>query len=372
MELTINPHNRKTNRVEKPAYARRSEFLTELRQRIDSCLGEKARRDDPRIYIKTIVIMMSYLATYAFLLSTAFAEVSVYLQVFALVFLAVGCAGIGFNSFHDSIHGSFSSRRRINRVVAFLSCSLIGASRLLWYQKHNVLHHQYPNVHKWDDDLETRNNLRLSPYQAWHSKFTYQHIYFPFMYALGTLEWVFFKDFHQYFSKRLSAHQKAPRFSRADHIEFWVSKLIYFSLFLVVPLMLFPVWKVVVGLVIFHITTGLILAAIFQPAHVMEEALFSAPESMSKDGKDDWASFQMKTTVNFAPKNKFLNWYAGGLNYQVEHHLFPNMTHTHYPAVSRIVKETAKEFGLPYHSHDSYFSALQSHYRILKRLSQPN
>jgi len=354
----------------KPSYSKDGLFFSELRRRVDAYFGTRSRRDDPRIYRKTLILFTLYGAAYLALMSTATVETSVWIQVLLLCTLGFTCAALGFNCFHDSIHGSFSANSKINRFVAFISCSMIGASRLLWYQKHNVLHHQYPNIYEWDDDLETRNNLRLSPHQPWLSKFKYQHLYFPFIYALTTLEWLFVKDFAQYFSQKINSSQKTPKFTSLDHLEFWVSKLIYFSFFVVIPLFLFSIPQYLVGLLIMHVSLSWVLAAVFQPAHVMEEASFSKPDPAHPQMTDEWAVYQMKTSVNFAPKNSFLNWFSGGLNYQVEHHLFPLISHTHYPELSEIVKKTAAEYQIPYHSHPSYFGALRSHVMMLHHLSK--
>ena len=114
---------------------------------------------------------------------------------------------------------------------------------------------------------------------------------------------------------------------------------------------------------------GIILALVFQPAHVVMETEFPEPDNEGSL-EDNWAIHQFKTTSNFAPNNKVLGWYMGGLNYQVEHHLFPTICHIHYPAISKIVKATAEEYGVPYYSQKTFASAVKSHFQLLMRLGK--
>ena len=77
---------------------------------------------------------------------------------------------------------------------------------------------------------------------------------------------------------------------------------------------------------------------------------------------------QLKTTANFAKHSKLVTWYVGGLNFQIEHHLFPNICHVHYKKISNIVKATAEEYGILYNDKKTYFGAVRSHYKMLKEL----
>jgi linoleoyl-CoA desaturase len=291
-------------------------------------------------------------------------------QLAACVSFGISACALGFNVFHDSIHCSFSESRRVNLALSRLACALLGAGRKLWWYKHNVLHHRFTNIHEWDDDLETRGSLRMSPEQAWEPKFRYQHLYFGFLYALTTLEWLFVKDFVQYFSLKMNSYQSIPPLSRAEKIEFWASKAIWAVCFVALPFTLLPWWKAAAGLLVFHVTLSLSLTAIFNLAHAMEMAEFPVPVE-GPAIEEEWAAHQLRTTVNFATENGLLTWFAGGLNFQVEHHLFPQVSHSHYPALSRIVRRTAKEFGLPYNEYPTYASALKSHWNTLRRLAQP-
>jgi linoleoyl-CoA desaturase len=342
------------------------DFFQTLRARVDAHFAGAPRRDDPRLYRKAALILVWFLGAYA----TALFSRRWPLQLAACVAYALAACALGFNVFHDAIHCSFSESRGVNLALARVSCTLLGAGRKFWWYKHNVLHHRFTNIHEWDDDLETRGSLRMSPEQAWEPKFRYQHVYFPFLYSLTTIEWLFAKDFVQYFTLRMNPYQTIPELSRAEKFEFWTSKAIWALAFVVLPFAVLPWWKALAGLAIFHLTLGLALALIFNLAHAMERAEFPVPEP-GPSIEEEWAAHQLRTTVNFATGNGPLTWFAGGLNFQVEHHLFPQVSHTHYPALSRIVSRTAGEFGLPYNDYPTYFSALKSHWNTLRRLAQP-
>jgi linoleoyl-CoA desaturase len=293
---------------------------------------------------------------------------SVWAQILLGVSYGLAASALGFNVFHDANHGAFSSNPRVNLFLSRLTCTVLGAGRYFWRHKHEVLHHRFTNIFEWDDDVETRGQLRLSPRQPWQPKFRNQHRFFFVFYGVNTMEWFFIKDFVQYYTLRINPHQRIPPMSRADVLEFWASKAIYFAVFAALPFAFLPAWQAVVGLLIFHIVFGLSLTFIFNLAHGVENVDFPVPTGNPATIEEDWAAHQMRTTANFGINNRLLNWFAGGLNFQIEHHLFPYINHTHYPDISGIVQRTASEFGLPYNLYDTYFGAVNSHFRVVREL----
>lgn len=349
-----------------PSTPANQDFMKVLKARINEAIPVKKQRATTGTYLKALTILGWYLGSFAALF---FVE-NTLTRLLLCLSVGLATAGIGFNIFHDSVHGSYSYTRWVNRFWAFVSCTSIGASHFIWKHKHNFLHHQYPNVQDWDDDLETRGALRLSPHQPWSIRYRFQHLYAPFIYGMTTVEWIFIRDFVRYFSGRMNEVQRLPRMSLTDHLEFWVSKLGYVALTVYLPLQYFSVTEYLIGFAVTHVACSLTLASIFQPAHVMEESLF--PYANAKGGKLElpWAHLQLATTVNFAPNNGPLNWFCGGLNFQVEHHLMPGVCHAHYRKLSPIVRKTAQEFGYPYFSLSSQRAALADHYRALRSFAQ--
>jgi linoleoyl-CoA desaturase len=111
------------------------------------------------------------------------------------------------------------------------------------------------------------------------------------------------------------------------------------------------------------------MAVTFQLAHCVEEADFVAPEQLSASRRV-WAVHEVETTVDFCPRNPLLTWVLGGLNFQIEHHLFPGIPHTHYARIAEIVQRNALRHGVRYTVHRSLREALRSHYRHLRTLGR--
>ncbi len=283
------------------------------------------------------------------------------------VVMGIGVAGIGFGIAHDALHGAYSSHGWVNKLLG-LSFELTGANGYMWKITHNVIHHTYPNVHGLDEDLEVSPLLRLSPESAHRPIHRYQHLYALAAYSTTTLFWVFIKDY-KYFLKRDLGPFKEKRHPKSEVFTLLGAKTFYYAYSIVIPLLVMNVawWQFVIGFLVMHLTAGAVLGVVFQLAHVVEETDHPMPDDEGAMGSA-WMVHQMETTSNFATSNRLLSWYVGGLNHQVEHHLFPKICSIHYPALSRIVRQVAEEHGIPYHSHETLRAAVASHFRILKRL----
>ena len=317
--------------------------------------------------VKTVILLAVTFGAYGAILSNQF---SPWQMLGLAVVMGVGTAGIGFGIAHDALHGAYSSRPRVNALLG-LSFEIVGANGYMWKITHNVIHHTYPNIHGLDEDLEVSPFLRLSPQARLRSIHRFQHLYAFAAYALSTLSWVFIKDY-RYFLMRELGPFRDKQHAGSEVARLFVTKLMYYGYTIVIPLMVLKVawWQFLIGYLAMHLTAGVILGIVFQLAHVVENTEHPSPES---NGQMDngWMVHQMETTSNFATSNRILSWYVGGLNFQVEHHLFPKVCSVHYPALSRIVRDTAVKHGVPYHHHETLRAAIGSHYRTLKRLGNP-
>jgi len=341
------------------------EFLKTVRGRVHAALESGQLKGCPCLQRKALLVTAWFLGSFVLMLLVK----SVWLWALLCFSYGLAASAVGFNIFHDANHGAISARRGVNEAAAMLASAVLGPSRYLWAYKHHVLHHRYTNIQGWDDDLETRGFLRISPHQVWKPRYRGQHVFVFALYAINAIEMVFVKDFVQYFTLRMNEHQSIPAMSRKDKVEFWAAKAIYFAIFLGLPLALLPFWHVVVGFLIYQVTLGMSLALVFSMAHQVEHAEFPETSGLPPTISEEWAAHQMRTTVNFANSNAAWNWYSGGLNHQIEHHLFPNISHTHYEGIREIVRNTAREFQLPYNQFETYGQALASHYRFLQKLS---
>ena len=241
---------------------------------------------------------------------------------------------------------------------------------LTWQVQHNVLHHTYTNIHGHDEDLEAGRIIRFSKHSKWRWFHKFQHYYSVLLYGLLTLNWSITTDFFQmkrYMKKKLS-HGRFPN-PFVNWTKLIVSKVLYFLFWIFIPILVFNVlwWKVLISFIVMHYTAGLILSLVFQLAHIMDEAEMPLPD-LNGNIKNSWAIHQLNTTVNFAANNKLVNWFTGGLNHQVEHHIFPNISHVHYDQIAKIVKKTSIEFNLPYNEFNTFFDAIRAHFRFLKTM----
>ena len=318
------------------------------------------------MYGKTAVILAVTAVSYLLLVFWAFS----WWQVLPLSFsLALGMAGIGFSVQHDANHGGYSGSRAVNRLLA-ASLDLIGGSSYVWYWKHNIVHHTYTNISGLDVDLEIEPFLRLAPDQPllWHHKF--QHIYIWGLYGLLPTNWQFWADFRDLKNGSVGS-VPFPRPSPLALAATLAGKAFFFGWALVLPLMLHPAWIVLSVFAATSFMLGVLLTTTFQLAHCVDSADLVTVESGAAPLAVGWAEHQLRTTSNFAPKSRILTWYLGGLNYQVEHHLFPKICHVHYPALSPIVAAACRDFNMPYHSEPKLTRAIASHTRRLRALGHP-
>lgn len=356
--------------MERIKFARtQRDFVSTLNKRVNDYFNNNniARHGNSQMVIKTVFMFLLYFIPYAFILTTT--VTGVFGLISMVLIMAFGLAGIGLSVMHDANHGAYTKRTRVNDFIGY-SLNLVGANAFNWKVQHNVLHHTYTNVHEEDEDISPRGALRLTPHSDWKKVHKYQFIYAWFLYGLMTIVWLFYKDFARLYKYQKSGMVKAQK---ASALKEWTilltTKLFYIGYIFVLPVVLTSLlwWQVVIGIVAMHYIAGFILAIIFQPAHVIEGTEFPLPDE-TRTLENNWAVHQLMTTTNFGNKSKWFSWYVGGLNFQIEHHLFPNICHVHYGKIASIVKSTAHEFGLPYKSSKTFFHALAGHARLLKRL----
>lgn len=344
-------------------------FFQTLNKRVnDHFKNRKApKTGNWQLYLKT-VIMFSLLVTPYFLILLS--DLNIWIKLVLAIVMGIGMAGVGMNVMHDGNHGSFSKYDWINKTMG-ASIYLLAGNVHNWKVQHNILHHTYTNIHGHDEDLEAGRIIRFSKHSDWFSFHRFQHYYAVFIYGLLTFNWVISSDFQQirrYLKKKLTYRKKLQPLRQ------WIiligTKVLYSGIWIVIPMLVMNMawWQILLGFFIMHYTAGLILSLTFQLAHVIEDAEMPLPDKQTGNMKNTWAIHQLLTTVNFSTKNRFINWFTGGLNHQIEHHIFPHISHIHYTDIAKIVKKTALEFNLPYNEHKTTRSALFSHFKHLKKM----
>ena len=315
------------------------------------------------------------LFTKAILLVSAFVTVYLHLIIFMPVWyiaipecILLGCliASIGFNVMHDGSHGSFSKHKWKNKLAAY-SINMLGANHFLWNMKHNMIHHSFTNVDGVDDDIEVGVLMRMAPTQKrlWLHKF--QHFYFWFLYMLLYVFWIFFTDYKKYFLKRIG-DVPLKKMELKDHVAFWFTKVYHGFIFIALPIIVVGWFNWLVGFLIITCTSGFVLSIVFQLAHTVEHTEFPVANIETNKLPDEFAAHQIKTTANFATKSKLISWLVGGLNFQIEHHLFPKISHVHYPAISEIVRNVCREYQLQYIEYPTVREAVGAHIRFLRQM----
>ncbi|MDE3211691.1 MAG: acyl-CoA desaturase, partial [Bacteroidota bacterium] len=275
---------------------------------------------------------------------------------------------IGFNVMHDGAHGSFSNSKLLNKMAGF-SLNFLGASGIMWNMKHNIIHHTYTNIDGIDDDIEGSPWMRFALTQKKLKFHKFQHYYFWFLYSFLHLIWVFLTDYTKYFTGKIGP-VPLRKMTLKEHISFWAAKAGYAFMFVALPIWLLGFTKWLVGFLITTMVTGFVISIVFQLAHTVQETQFPMPDERSGKIENEWALHQLSTTANFATGNKLISWLVGGLNFQIEHHLFPRVSHIHYPAISKIIRRTCQEFGIAYIEFPNMRMAIISHVAYLKRLGQ--
>lgn len=350
--------------------AQHKAFTEELNTRVNDYFKDRkiSMRGNSSLYLKAIVMLAIYIGSFVCILSLSLPAWWAFLLTFIM---GIGEAGIGMSVMHDGAHGSFSDLPWVNKLAAS-SIVILGSNAVNWKIQHNFLHHRFTNIYGYDQDIQTKAIIRLSDHAPLKLYHKYQYIYTFFFYGLMTLSKLI-GDFPQFqkFTKDGLTNQQSNE-TRNEWIKLFAIKSIYLGLFIGLPLWItnYTWWQIIIGFVAMHFTAGMIMSTIFQMAHVVEGAEQPLPDAQGIIHME-WTVHQLHTTSDFAQNNALLNWYAGGLNYQIEHHLFQHISHIHFQQIAPIVRELTTKYGIPYNVKPSFESALNSHVQRLKDLGRP-
>jgi linoleoyl-CoA desaturase len=342
-------------------------FHTELKKRIGDYFREvgKSTTGNFHLLLKALILIAIFATIYIHLV---FFTPPVVYAILESVLLGCVIAAIGFNVMHDGAHGSFSRYKWVNRLAAF-SLNILGGSSFMWNMKHNIIHHAFTNVDGVDDDIDAQPFLRMSGTQKKYKMHKYQHLYFWALYCLLYLFWMFMSDYKKYFRNKIG-DIPLKKMTISDHLTFWGFKLFHAFLFIGLPIYMVGFGPWLISFLIFTCVAGFVLSIVFQLAHTVEHTSFPLVDEQTGKLEDEWAIHQIKTTANFATKNKVVSWLVGGLNFQIEHHLFPKISHVHYPAISKIIRQACLEYGIVYIEYPRVRYAIASHVAFLREMGR--
>jgi len=285
--------------------------------------------------------------------------------------MGANMALLGFNVMHEGGHQSFSSNKWVNKFSAY-SLNILGGSSLYWKIKHNINHHTFTNIEGMDTDIEVKPFMRLHDNQPRYWFHQFQHIYWIFLYGFTYVVWIFVDDFQKYFTGNIAPGSEGKSLPNREHLIFWITKILYVCVYIIIPIYFVGFFSTIIGFTVMTFVCGLCISIVFQMAHIVEETQFPQADTISHKIEKEWAIHQIETTANFETRNRTLSWLLGGLNFQVEHHLFPRISHVHYPAINLFVKQTCIEFNVPYLEAPTFYRAICSHVQHIKRLGKKN
>jgi len=317
------------------------------------------------MYLKTAILVASFAVSYVLLVLVA----QTWLPALGLaILLGLSAAGIGFNTQHDGGHRAFSNYVWVNKLMA-MTIDVLGGSSYLWHWKHAIFHHSYVNIAGHDTDIDLGIVARLAPHQKRLIFHRWQHLYLWPLYGLLAIKWQLLDDFRKLITGRIGEH-RVPRPKNWDLVILLAGKAIFLTTAFGIPLVFHPPNVVLFYYLVAALVLGTVLSVVFQLAHCVEEASFPLPVEGSGRIENAWAIHQAETTVDFARRSRVVAWLLGGLNFQIEHHLFPRISHVNYPAISRLVEETCRDFGVKYLECTTFRAGVASHFRWLRRMGR--
>ena len=346
--------------------AHQKRFAVTVRKNVNRYFEEKgiSVKANTNMFIKTIVMISLYVVPFVVVLIV---PVTPWVALALCVLMGIGIAGVGMGVMHDAVHGSYSKKQWVNNLLGG-TMYLLGSNVLNWRIQHNVLHHSFTNITGLDEDINDKGPIRLSENRPLKRYHRYQFVYAFFFYGFMTFT-MLVNDMSRLFAYHKAGLLKSEKRKLGNEfMKMFARKIIYLFFIIGLPLVFtdFSFLQIFFGFFIMHWTGSIILSFVFQMAHVVE----GADQPLREDQANDWTVHQLNTTSDFGRKNMLLSWYIGGLNYQIEHHLFPNICHVHYRNIAPIVEKTAKEFGLTYNLKPTFFDAFISHVKRLKELGR--
>jgi linoleoyl-CoA desaturase len=344
-------------------------FQAELRRRVDEHFRNtgRSKRGGWRMYLKTAIVLAWFTASYVLLV---FVASTVWEGLVLAILLGLATAGIGINIQHDAGHRSYAERGWVNRLMA-MTMDFIGGSSYVWYWKHTVIHHRYVNITGYDNDIDLHRLGRFSPHMPWRWYYRWQRFYLWPLYCFEAAKLQLLDDFLYILTGRLGQH-RIPRPRGRELVIFIAGKVVFFAWALAIPMLFHPVGVVLFYYLVASLVLGLAMVLVFVMPHASGSVDFPLPKPDTGRIENPWAVHQATVTLDFARRNRVLTWFLGGLNYHKEHHLFPLICHVNYPAMSKVVEEACRDFGIPYKEHASFVSGLAAHYRWLRRMGTPN
>lgn len=346
---------------------RPSDFYRTLKQRTERYFQERnlSKKANCFAILKTTVFFLCTVLSYGLILTDRFAG----WPLFGLYLIwGLSSAFFVFSIAHDAAHHAFAKSGKLNDFLSY-SWNLMGISSYVWKLKHNIAHHTYTNVQGTDQDIDQGALFVLKPNTPVKPHHRFQHLYSPLVYAFYSFYLIYVKDFqlyatHRFGNKVITSHPKR------ELIILLITKLFYFTYSFLIPLIILSVdgWKIILMYLFMHFAIGITMAFILGPVHITGQANYVNPDAKGRI-HNCWARHQIECTIDFAAQNAIVGWFSGGLNTHISHHIFPTICHVHYRPLTKIIKQTAEEYGIKY-TNMTLIGAIAAHLNFLKQLGR--
>jgi linoleoyl-CoA desaturase len=315
--------------------------------------------------LKARILPLCYFAFYIIALQQS---KHVWLFYFFYVLMGLMMVLLYLNIIHEASHNSLFRNKKINSLFMYLF-DLIGANSYIWKLRHTRLHHNFSNVAGWDSDIQQSSLFKVFPSDETKRIHRNQHIRVFFVYPLYLLNWLLIRDFKDYFSKQQTI-QKICKIPFIEYVKLFLFKSVFLFFIIIVPAVFFDfTWlQSLAAFVIMLIVAGVFALTVLLPPHANIKNDFPVVENGALSSS--WFRHQLETTNDITTSNWFTRHIMGDFNYHLAHHLFPKISHVYASEVSKIIKEHASRYDLPYRSY-TLFEALKYHYLLIKKNGMP-
>lgn len=330
-----------------------------MNERASAYFAERGLR--PHATLSWQVASLLLVAAVPALFYPAYARGSLMWAVVLGVVRAVAVLGPGHSLSHLALFRDTATNVTFFRIVA----PILLTTQPVWRLTHVVHHHLYTLT---DADLQDhypfKRVQRSQPRCWWHR---FQHLYMWPLYVLGLPVWQAL-DLVRAVGSLFTGQFLDRPFPLRHRVETLCGQTVTVFLHIVLPFLFLPPAEAALVAFVANAVAGLLVVLQIVVNH---EVTSTALEGGAVPGTD-WGEHQVRTSHNYAMGSALALHLSGGLNYQIEHHLFPRVYYAHYPALSRIVRDACEELGLPYFSSPTFAAALGSHYSLLRVMGRPD
>jgi len=356
--------NQPKNDIPRFQLDRENNHLREIQRIVTKKIQEQQRHSMFWVQLKAFLFPLSYIGLYVWALYNADNRLIYYSSFLLMGFLIVI---IFLTVIHEVSHDNIFKSKKLNRLVLYFF-DLLGANSYIWKQRHQIMHHNFPNIKGWDTDIEQSAMFKIYPHAPHTSFHKVQHYLIFLVYPLYLFNWLLIRDFKDFFSTKRTI-KKTVEIPRKEYVKLFVFKFIFVLYTFVIPVVLgIPLLQVLLGFIVLTFTASIISLMVLLPPHANVHNMF--PETKDNFNMEtSWLEHQLNTTSDISTHNWFIAIFMGNFNYHIAHHLFPSLSYVHIPLATEVIKEYASKNRLRYKQF-GLWESLKNHYKLVKQNSE--